>query len=181
MPIRLRAVLAVLALGVPVAQAGREPRAPRRDQPPALGEVVTKTFAWCGPGDDVCQCFEPLDCVGDKCSTMQSHLDSMKELLAGKKKGTTFVCHYAEEGTCGPWRYIYCDLGIQGTRLRFFNEEGRLAAAYWTSDYGEFCGGLARRKYMGQIPACQPLARTRVIYGKGRTPVAPASRGWPTR
>jgi hypothetical protein len=68
----------------------------------------------------------------------------MQEILKGKKKGVAFVCQYAEEGTCGPWRYIYCDQGeTQGTRLGFFDEQGRLAAAYWTSDYGEFCGGRA--------------------------------------
>lgn len=169
----------MLTLGAVAAQADTKAPAPLRGQPPGVGEVIEQTFAWCGAGDDACQCFEPLGCVGDKCSTIQSHLDSIRDLLAGRKKGIAFVCQYAEEGTCGPWRYLYCDLGQQGTRLRFFDETGRLAAAYWTSDYGEFCGGRARLTYMGQVPACRPLVRTRVIYGKdgkGRTPTAPVDR-----
>ena len=176
----LRLALALALVLLPLAaRADRDRPAPRRDAPPSVGQVIEETFAWCGK-EGSCQCFQPLDCVGSACSTVESHLRSMQEILKGKKKGVAFVCQYAEEGTCGPWRYIYCDHGeTQGTRLRFFDEQGRLAAAYWTSDYGEFCGGRAQVTYYGQIPSCQPLVRAKVIYGKGRTPAAPASRAWP--
>jgi hypothetical protein len=122
----------------------------------------------------------PLGCTGDKCSTITKHLDSIRKIVAGKKRGTILACNYIEEGTCGIWRYIYCDQGQPGTQLRFFDENGYVAASYFISDYGEFCDGLARVQYMGQIPSCQPLVTKQVMYGKGKTPIAPASRSWPS-
>ena len=65
-----RFALALAFVLLPLAaRADRDRPAPRRDAPPAVGQVIEETFAWCGK-EGSCQCFQPLDCVGSACSTV---------------------------------------------------------------------------------------------------------------
>lgn len=127
----------------------------------------------CGDADNVanCVCLEPLTCGKDGCPTWQQTVETFRASLAAKEKGRKVECRRAEVGTCGSFRYFDFEGDIERHELTLFDGSGRQIAQRNSTDYPEYCGGVVRTRFQGQVARCGPMKRDELICGAGEYPL----------
>ena len=75
------------------------------------------------------------------------------------------MCDRAETGSCDSFSYFSFS-GDHGTReLRWFDKKGNLVGQRSTTYSKNFCNGMARTIFKGDIPKCKSSKPTELICG----------------